>query len=191
MVAMAESTRNVRYRPRLTDGRLRELLGAVPAVLINGPRAAGKTTTARQLAASEVRLDRPLQAEAFRADADAALMGRPEPVLLDEWQEVPTVLGAVKRAVDDDPRPGRFILTGSVRADLAQDAWPGFLDRVGRLDPAPFGRPTATPNLRDYVDMAVRGGLPLVALSASSAAPALLDDYVEQLLTRDSSTLIG
>ena len=216
---MAQPAGTTRYRPRLVDARLRELLGAVPAILINGPRAAGKTTTARQHAASEVRLDQPIQAEAFRADPDAALLGRPEPVLLDEWQEVPAVLGAVKRAVDDDPRPGRFILTGSVRAELEQDAWPGtgrlvrlqmygftqrellatgplpdqpgFLERVGRLDPAAFARPAATPNLRDYIDMAVRGGLPLVALSTSPAAPALLDDYVDQLLTRDSSTFIG
>ena len=216
---MAQPAGTTRYRPRLVDARLRELLGAVPAVLINGPRAAGKTTTARQHAASEVRLDQPIQAAAFRADPDAALSGRPEPVLLDEWQEVPAVLGAVKRAVDDDPRPGRFILTGSVRAELEQDAWPGtgrlvrlqmygftqrellatgllpdqpgFLERVGRLDPAVFARPAAPPNLRDYIDMAVRGGLPLVALSTSPAAPALLDDYVDQLLTRDSSTFIG
>lgn len=216
---MAQPAGTTSYRPRLLDARLRELLGAVPAVLINGPRAAGKTTTARQHAASEVRLDQPIQAEAFRADPDAALSGRPEPVLLDEWQEVPTVLGAVKRAVDDDPRPGRFILTGSVRAELEQDAWPGtgrlvrlqmygftqrellatgplpdqpgFLERIGRLDPAVFARPAAPPNLRDYIDLAVRGGLPLVALSTSPAAPALLDNYVDQLLTRDSSTFIG
>jgi hypothetical protein len=37
---------------------------------------------------------------------------------LDEWQEVPEPLGAVKRSVDEDPSPGRYILTGSVRAEL-------------------------------------------------------------------------
>jgi hypothetical protein len=58
-------------------------------------------------------------------DPDAALAAIEEPVLLDEWQEVPGVLGAVKRAVDDDSRPGRFILTGSVRADFQQATWPG------------------------------------------------------------------
>jgi predicted AAA+ superfamily ATPase len=215
---MAKPARSASYRPRLVDGRLRELLKAVPAVAITGPRAAGKTTTARQHAASEVRLDQPLRAEAFRADPDAALSGRAEPVLLDEWHEVPAVLGAVKRAIDDDPRPGRFILTGSVRAELEQDAWPGtgrlvriqmygftqrelradgprperpgFLDRLARSDPADFARPTVIPDLRGYIELAVRGGLPLVALSASSAAPALLDDYVDQLLTRDVSTTI-
>ena len=44
-------------------------------------------------------------------------VGLAEPVLLDEWQEVPQVLGAVKRACDAEPRPGRFVLTGSIRAE--------------------------------------------------------------------------
>ena len=63
------------YRPRLVDQRLPDLLEAFPAVLLNGPRAAGKTTTARQHAAAEVRLDQPAQAAAFKADPDAALRG--------------------------------------------------------------------------------------------------------------------
>ena len=51
------------------------------------------------------------------------------PVILDEWQEVPELLGAVKRLVDEDPAPGRYILTGSVRAELENRIWPG----TGRL----------------------------------------------------------
>lgn len=47
-----------------------------------------------------MRLDREAEAAAFRADPDAALRDLPEPVLLDEWQATPEVLGAVKRAVD-------------------------------------------------------------------------------------------
>jgi hypothetical protein len=103
-----------RYLPRLVDNLIRELLNELPAVLVVGPRAAGKTTTAARHAVTLVRLDRPAEAAAFRADPDAALASFDEPVALDEWQEVPTVLGAVKRAVDEDPRPGRFLLTGSV-----------------------------------------------------------------------------
>ncbi len=105
------------YVARLSDGLLDELLGSLPAVLVAGPRATGKTTTARRHAKSVVRLDRATEAAAFRADPDVALEDLEEPVLLDEWQAVPEVLGAVKRAVDDEARPGRFLLTGSARTD--------------------------------------------------------------------------
>ena len=113
------------YVRRLPDAFLEQLLGVVPAVMVTGPRAAGKTTTARRLAADVLRLDDPAVAAVVAADPDAALRRAAEPVLIDEWQEVPQVLGAVKRAVDDDPRPGRFLLTGSVEADLTSTMWPG------------------------------------------------------------------
>src|SRR5207253_1637460 len=73
------------YLPRLLDGRLSELFAQLPALLITGPRAAGKTTTGRRHAAGIVRLDREAEAAAFRADPDAALRDLPEPLLLDEW----------------------------------------------------------------------------------------------------------
>ena len=117
----------------MLDGLLAELLAELPAVMVTGPRAGGKTTTAARHAASVVRLDRVLEAEAFRADPDVALREYEEPILLDEWQEQPGVLGAVKRAVDADPRPGRFLLTGSVRAELDAATWPG-TGRVVRGD---------------------------------------------------------
>jgi predicted AAA+ superfamily ATPase len=103
------------YTPRLVDDTLAELFSQLRASLVVGPRATGKTTTARRLAKSVVRLV-PAEAAAFRFDADASLRGMREPVLLDEWQEVLELMGAVRRAVDDDPSPGRFLLTGSARA---------------------------------------------------------------------------
>ncbi|HLG66363.1 MAG TPA: AAA family ATPase [Acidimicrobiales bacterium] len=101
------------YRSRLADEILAELCRDFPAVMITGARATGKTTTAAQHVAQVVRLDEPGVAAAYRADPDAALRRADLPVLLDEWQAVPGVLGAVKRAVDRDPTPGRFVLTGS------------------------------------------------------------------------------
>lgn len=206
------------YRPRLADERLRRLLETFPAVLLNGPRAAGKTTTARQLVAAEVRLDKPAQAAAFRADPDAALKGRPEPLLLDEWQEVPGVLGAVKRATDDDPRPGRFLLTGSVRSDLENQVWPGtgrlqrtrmhgftelevrggatpervsLLDTLIAADPSRISVPSERPDLTDYVRLALRGGFPAIALTELSddMRDTWVDSYLDQLLTRDVHSL--
>ena len=98
------------YVPRLLDSELTEVLAGHPAVLVVGPRACGKTTTTRRLCRSALRLDIPAQAAVVRADPDAALRGLDEQILIDEWQLVPEILGAVKRAVDGEPRPGRFVL---------------------------------------------------------------------------------
>jgi predicted AAA+ superfamily ATPase len=203
------------YVPRLLDPVLHELIDELPAVMLTGPRATGKTTTARRHAATVIRLDRAPEAVAFRADADAALRGLAEPILLDEWQAVPTVLGAVKRSVDDDPRPGRFVLTGSVRADLDAETWPG----TGRLVRLPmFGLtlrelqhvesalfmdavvadtyepplPADPPDLRGYVELALRSGFPEPALRLSpTVRERWLESYVEQLITRDAEHLEG
>lgn len=205
------------YIPRTVEGRLRELFAELPALLITGPRATGKTTTARRHASTVVRLDREREAAPFRADSDAALRSLPEPVLLDEWQAAPAVLGAVKRAVDDDSHPGRFLLTGSVRADLDAPTWPGtgrlvrlqmygltaqellrrptehpFLDRLATGDLEAFRHPADPPDLRGYIALALRGGYPESALSSSEPVRhAWLESYLEQLFTRDARTLDG
>jgi len=197
----------------LIDGLLQDLTTELPALFITGPRATGKTTTAARLARSVVRLDREAEAVAFRADPDAALRGLEEPVLIDEWQAVPGVLGAVKRAVDERPRPGRFLVAGSVRGDLEGETWPGtgrltriplfgmtvreqiglgpfmpFFDRVASgagLTPA-----SQTPDLRGYVDLLLRGGFPESALHLSTVArQRWLESYVDQLLTRDAEQI--
>jgi hypothetical protein len=181
--------------------------------MVTGPRATGKTTTARRHAATVVRMDRPAEAAAFRADPDAALAGLDEPVLLDEWQEVPGILGAVKRAVDDDPRSGRFLLTGSVRADLDTATWPGtgrlvripmygmsIREQQGRLKARPFldrlasgdrlTLPSERTDLRGYVSLGLLSGFPEPALRLGSRARVRwLDGYIEQLLTRDALSI--
>ena len=72
---------------------------------------------------------RPAEAAVVRADPDAALAAGPFPLLVDECQVVPEVLGAVKRAVDEGAAAGSFVLTGSSRADLTAAGWPA----TGRL----------------------------------------------------------
>jgi predicted AAA+ superfamily ATPase len=206
------------YRSRLLDALLAELLQELPAILVVGPRAVGKTTTARRLARTVVRLDRDAEAAAFRADPDVALRGLREPVLLDEWQAVPSVLGALKRAVDDDPRPGRFLLTGSVRADLEVETWPG-TGRLARValsglvgrevlgsvsGPGLFERilaegveaavrlPADPPDLLGYVEMALAGSFPSPLLHLQGAARRRwLDGYLDQILTRDAAQVAG
>jgi uncharacterized protein len=201
------------YITRFADKALSQMMAALPALLVIGPRATGKTTTARRYVKSVARLDRPAEAAAFVADPDAALRSLAEPVLLDEWQAVPGVLGAVKRTVDDDPRPGRYVLTGSVRADLDAETWPGtgrvvrvpmygltmreltgssdgagFVDLLatGDLDAIPM--PSPPPDLADYVRIALTGGFPdAVVGSAAAERQVWLDSYLDQLLTRDAA----
>lgn len=203
------------YISRLAEARVGQLFAGLPALSIVGPRATGKTTIARHLARSVVQLDDPVEAAAFRADPDAALAALSEPILLDEWQAVPDVLGAVKRAVDRGSGAGRFLLTGSVRAKFTGPTWPGtgrvvdvrmygltvretlgrltgesFLGKLARAEIAAFPMPADPPDLRGYVELALRGGFPEATLAASEdIRREWLGGYLEQLLTRDPEAL--
>jgi predicted AAA+ superfamily ATPase len=101
------------YRKRVVDTVLDNLLQELPAVLLDGPKAVGKTTTALRRAQTVRRFDRTDDRFLAEADDDWALNGG-RPVLLDEWHRVPAVWDAVKRAVDADRSGGQFILTGSL-----------------------------------------------------------------------------
>ena len=99
--------------PRVVDDELRRRLGAAGAVVIEGPKACGKTETARQLANSSVLLDIDTQARnAARVDPTLVLDGA-VPRLLDEWQVEPAIWNHIRRTVDERRIPGQFILTGS------------------------------------------------------------------------------
>lgn len=101
------------YRSRVVDAELKLLLTAMGAVVLEGPKACGKTETARQVAASEVRLDVDQNArDAVAIDPSLVLEGA-TPRLLDEWQIAPILWNHVRRAVDDRKTPGQFVLTGS------------------------------------------------------------------------------
>lgn len=104
----------MRYLPRLADRELSSRLSSAGAVLIEGPKACGKTETARRIAASEVLLDVDAAArEALAVDPSLVLDGEP-PMLVDEWQvEARIVWNHVRRAVDVRGAPGQFILAGS------------------------------------------------------------------------------
>lgn len=203
------------YVRRVLDDELTESVGVHPAILVVGPRASGKTTTATRYAASTVRLDRPAEAAAFEADADSALAAMDEPILLDEWQAVPQILGAVKRAVDTDGRPGRFLLTGSVRADLEAETWPGTgrlirfnmhsmnqreiegldgsqnpIDVFAAGDPLALPAPDIPHELPDYIELALRGGFPEPALRLEGrGSERWLESYLDQILTRDAAEI--
>lgn len=102
------------------DGLLEKKLQAKGAVLIEGPKWCGKTTTAGEAARSKIMLAKTDTGEQFRRlleiDADTALAGE-APMLLDEWQVVPKLWDSVRYAVDSRRKMGQFILTGSAVPD--------------------------------------------------------------------------
>jgi uncharacterized protein len=115
------------YAPRVVDRELDELVTGVAAIALEGPKGVGKTATAERRVRTVVRLDDPARQQL--ASADPALLLRSEPpVLLDEWQHVPAIWDAVRRAVDDGAPPGQFLLAGS-----AAPATPSTHSGAGRI----------------------------------------------------------
>ena len=109
------------YRPRLTDQLLHERLEEVGAVLVQGPKWCGKTTTCSQLAASRLML---ADLEVYRRSSLIAqtdiklLLEGARPRLFDEWQTIPALWDAVRNDVDRlGQTEGSFILTGSTSSD--------------------------------------------------------------------------
>ena len=124
------------YTRRIVDGELDELFGEIPALALDGPKAVGKTTTARQRVRTVVQLDRRAEAEPVAADP-SIILRRSEPVLLDEWQKVPAVWDVVRHAADEDPHGGRFLLAGSASLQRDATAHSG-AGRIGRLRMRPM-----------------------------------------------------
>lgn len=112
------------YRERIADQLLRDKLEAIGAVLIEGPKACGKTTTAKQQAKSVLYMDDPRQQEYYQqlAQTDIGLLlAGDNPRLIDEWQEIPRFWDAIRFEIDRRGEDGLFMLTGSaVPADFSK-----------------------------------------------------------------------
>jgi len=124
------------YLPRIVDKELATKLASTGAVVIEGPKACGKTETARQIAASKVFLDIDANArQAVAIDPKLVLDGE-VPRLIDEWQIEPAIWNHIRRIVDERGLPGQFILTGSAvpADDITRHTGAGRLTRL-RLRP--------------------------------------------------------
>ena len=201
------------YIPRLVDAQLRQAMRSRSVVLITGARGVGKTTTARRAVASTAFLDDMATLTVFQDNPEAALAQFHEPLLIDEWQLAPEVARAVKRTVDRDRRPGRFVLAGSPdpRSRTEFQALTGRAAlvrlnpmtvgerqmRVGSAEPTgvladllagrpPAKRPEHAPDIFEYLDMAAVSGFPDCALDGSPAySHTWCRDYLRVLLRRD------
>ena len=101
------------YRKRIVDADMAELLRASGAVVIEGPKASGKTATALQAAKSSVMLDVDDNARQMIAMEPRVVLQGDTPRLIDEWQLEPKIWNHIRREIDRRSLPGQFILTGS------------------------------------------------------------------------------
>ncbi|MGI9189148.1 MAG: ATP-binding protein [Longimicrobiaceae bacterium] len=101
------------YHARVVDAELSSRLSSTGAVVIEGPKACGKTATARQFAVSEVLLDVDENARRAVAVDPTLVLDGDAPRLIDEWQIEPAIWNHIRRTVDNRRKPGQFILTGS------------------------------------------------------------------------------
>lgn len=125
------------YLPRITDQLLKDRLEAKGAVLIQGPKWCGKTTTGKIHAKSFIEIDQPELTKQYQTMAEVSprqLLEGETPRLIDEWQLAPNLWNAVRYEVDQRDEFGQFILTGSaVPAQLDESMHTG-IGRISRLN---------------------------------------------------------
>ncbi|GAA4218162.1 ATP-binding protein [Streptosporangium album] len=201
--------------PRRAGTAVEEALSDTRVTLVTGARQCGKSTLVRLLAkgrAGEWRdLDTPAVRQAAIADP-AGFVAFPELMVIDEIQRAPELLLAIKEQVDSDPRPGRYLLTGSARIlglRALPDALPGRMETIelwpfsqGEIDGAADGfvdaifaegenlHHTSAVSRAEYAERIVRGGFPeAVARTNVRRRERFLDSYVADLIARDVSQL--
>lgn len=162
------------YLSRALDGVLRARLAALGAVLIEGPKACGKTETARQIAASEVLLDLDATARATAEVDPALVLEGATPRLIDEWQLVPEIWNQVRRTVDERKAPGQFILTGSAVPPDDETRHVG-AGRVSRLRMRPMSLFESGHSSGDVSLRALLDGQPARAADSGQTIPSLVD----------------
>jgi hypothetical protein len=204
------SLHGTHYVRRVVDDELDALMAALPALSLEGPKAVGKTQTALRRSATIHRLDDAGHRAIASADPDRLIRGA-RPVLVDEWQRLPESWDVIRRAVDDDPGPGQYLLTGSATPTL-QPTHSG-AGRIVTLRMRPMtllergvGSPIVSlssllsgrrspitgdtgVSLEDYANEIVASGFPGLRSLTGRARRAQLDGYITRIVERDFEDL--
>lgn len=194
------------YRNRLVDDLVRTSLDTFGAVIIQGPRATGKTTTGLQVANSSVRLDSDPQLPSIAEISPGVVLSGDTPRLIDEWQLAPTLWNAVRHEVDQRSVPGQFVLTGSATPpdDITRHSGAGRFRRI-TLRPMTLGESGESagtvgfaelfsgdviagiggPTVEDYASILVRGGWPILVAQTNRSPQDYLGSYLDDIARVD------
>ncbi len=207
------------YKPRIIDKILEERLEAKGAILLEGPKWCGKTTTAAKQAKSILRLQDPDKLKGYLATIDtrpSLLLQGDTPRLIDEWQVAPVLWDAVRVSVDDRGLPGQYILTGSTSVDASSIMHTG-TGRISSLYMSTmslfesdesngkislrdmFAQPDmdisgnfSDLTVEELIFAACRGGWPSSLFKRSDAAKLFeAKDYINAIANNDISTVDG
>lgn len=217
VVGGADSGYQQGHVSRRIEDVARRLLSEEPVLALHGPRAVGKTTLLRSIAASRgvgvVDLDDLATRKAVAEDPAAFVSGR-APVCIDEYQHVPPILDAIKAELNLNGSPGRFLITGSTRHDALPLMAQSLTGRLHRMTVHPlsqseiagvdvnlisnlFSDPAAIVSARrssttrdEYVARVAAGGFPAALRRTTAAARSRwFGDYVSLCLERDVAEL--
>ena len=147
--------------PRRIEARIAEALSDTPVVLIAGPSQAGKTTLVRQMATESMRyltLDDELTLLSAKDDP-VGMIRSLDRAVIDEIQRAPQLLLAIKKSVDEDRRPGRFLLTGSANVMVLPSVADSLAGRMERLILLPLSQSELYGNTANWIDAAFEGRL--------------------------------
>ena len=206
------------YRPRIADEMLRKMLRRIGAVLVQGPKWCGKTTTSEQIAKSVLYMADPAKQKAYLQTAElntSLLLVGETPRLIDEWQLAPKIWDAVRFEVDHRGEEGQFILTGSAVPASTENINHTGTGRISRLTMRPmslfesgesngsvsfewlFSQPEDQPigianlSINDLAFLICRGGWPNSVTKQKDDALALAFDYFDAVTESDISRVDG
>ena len=204
------------FYPRVIQPRIAEALSDTPVVLLAGPRQSGKTTLVKQIAEQQglryITMDDELSLLAAREDP-AGMIRNLNRAVIDEIQRAPQLLLAIKKSVDEDRRPGRFLLTGSANLMTLPTVADSLAGRMETLMLLPLSQSEIESNSANWVDRAftgqildtstlavgsqlvdrvLRGGYPeAISRTASRRRKIWARQYIDALIQRDVRDVAG
>lgn len=193
----------MKYEPRIIDKPLAENFNDLPAILIEGAKAVGKTATASRLANTIMSLDNP-QIKMLLQNNPDAIMTAKKPVLIDEWQLEPELWSYVRHQIDDGLKEGSILFTGSsIRVNSRIHSGAG---RIVRMKMRPYSVQErqmsdqyisvnkllsgsnyqasgfSNKTLDDYLDEIFKSGFPGIRNKKKKARQLLIRDYVNNII---------
>lgn len=203
--------------PRNSRVLAEEILSDTPVLTVSGARQVGKSTLVSQLLQNRshrfLNLDNAATLQAAQTDPDGFVRQFPEGVVaIDEIQRVPALLRAIKAALDEDRRPGRFIVTGSSNLMNLKGAEESLAGRAETLRLRGFSRgerkgitedfaanawnphpqlPASEFERIDYLRMITESSFPEIADATPRRRDRWVQAYVERVLTKDATDLYG